>query len=320
MTTRKTIAAHDATRRTKMSETTTVPPETTNEAMEDNKRRVEELFARWTQVGGDRMASVPPLSDAAIYHGTSDGVMTALFSGVTPDVLDREIGIHGVIQIGGEEYRFAATHKVDPSRSVHDQEMRLYVVHDEQSATYDVNNEGITLIDSTDVDQPQIDAQTGVADVQLWVRVAQNLRPSLCTYAQHHGYKPKLVHINTGSPESDDPSDHLDHLARMIRGGNAAQGFDPTQDVHRSLLLIISEITEALEAVRTIKDPTKTVAELYAMHWMDGLKPNGPADELADVLIRLLDLMAALKIPIGVTVRRKLAYNATRSKMHGKQF
>lgn len=73
------------------------------------------------------------------------------------------------------------------------------------------------------------------------------------------------------------------------------------------LALIISEASEAIEEIRDGH------LEEYEING----KPEGLPVELADVIIRALDLAHLLSIPIGDVVARKLAFNATRGKMHG---
>ena len=46
-------------------------------------------------------------------------------------------------------------------------------------------------------------------------------------------------------------------------------------------------------------------------------KPEGPGPEAADVVIRLFDLFSEAGVSLGAEILRKLAYNETRSHMHG---
>lgn len=68
--------------------------------------------------------------------------------------------------------------------------------------------------------------------------------------------------------------------------------------IMQKLLMIHSEVSEATEAFR-VKDD------------------YGVADELADVIIRVLDLSAAMDIDIEKHLKRKMKYNETRSFRHG---
>lgn len=89
-----------------------------------------------------------------------------------------------------------------------------------------------------------------------------------------------------------------------------AKGFhdEPLDDAHvaQKLMLIVSELGEALEAHRRGD--------------MEPLKKNTFPDELADVFIRAFDLCGALGIDIEAQIQWKMAYNATRPHKHGKRY
>lgn len=93
------------------------------------------------------------------------------------------------------------------------------------------------------------------------------------------------------------------------------------------LTLIHGEVSEAAEELRKghpvdlnyyPADANDTTAPLYREPGTGGGgKPEGFPAELADVLIRILDLAGARDIDIEAAVIEKLDYNATRSRMHG---
>jgi NTP pyrophosphatase (non-canonical NTP hydrolase) len=85
-----------------------------------------------------------------------------------------------------------------------------------------------------------------------------------------------------------------------------------TNAVLAKLALIHSEVSEAVEEVRVTP-----VEQLVAVHYSDLGKPEGFAVELADVVIRALDLAAALGINLDEVIREKHTYNAMRSHRHG---
>lgn len=80
--------------------------------------------------------------------------------------------------------------------------------------------------------------------------------------------------------------------------------------ISTKLALIHSEISEALEELR------KTPTVLMTYYGKDD-KPEGFGIELADAIIRIMDLCAALGIDLEKCIEEKMAYNETRSYRHG---
>ena len=85
--------------------------------------------------------------------------------------------------------------------------------------------------------------------------------------------------------------------------------------VFEKLLLINSEIAEVVEDIRKTKPYFNKSSELCTIS-AEG-KPEGVAIELADVLIRTLDLMVFLGINPEEVVNLKHNYNKNRSYRHG---
>ncbi len=75
--------------------------------------------------------------------------------------------------------------------------------------------------------------------------------------------------------------------------------------------LISCETSEAIEELRSGHTPN----EVYESA---GGKPEGYPTELADIIIRTLDLAYMLSIDIDAAVQEKLAFNTTRGHKHGK--
>lgn len=106
------------------------------------------------------------------------------------------------------------------------------------------------------------------------------------------------------------------------------KGFwDKERNVGEMLMLIVSELGEALEAHRKEKHTTWNnfvgdalqsplhVKEVFEKDVKDTFE-----DEIADVFIRLGDLCGGLGIDIEKHIEVKMAYNTTREKLHGKKY
>lgn len=77
-----------------------------------------------------------------------------------------------------------------------------------------------------------------------------------------------------------------------------------------ALMLVVTEVSEAIEELRSCPENPAFV------YYVAG-KPEGYGVELADAIIRLLDLCAYRKLPIGELIEQKLKYNLTRGHRHG---
>lgn len=85
---------------------------------------------------------------------------------------------------------------------------------------------------------------------------------------------------------------------------------DVGQTFGDKLMLIVSEAAEALEDFRDGKAPD--------LLWYDGEKPCGIPSELADIVIRVLDVAEYYGINLGDVILEKMAYNNTRPYLHGR--
>lgn len=120
----------------------------------------------------------------------------------------------------------------------------------------------------------------------------------------------------------------LTDLSLEIHEGNKARGFyDEERNVGEILALIHSEVSEALEAHRSGKRcewdislaPEGWGDEEYTTRF-EGTIKDTMEDELADVLIRVLDLCGYLGVDIDSHLYAKLRYNSTRPYKHGKKY
>jgi NTP pyrophosphatase (non-canonical NTP hydrolase) len=89
-------------------------------------------------------------------------------------------------------------------------------------------------------------------------------------------------------------------------------GFQHTAtDICSKLALLHSEVSEAVQEVRDGR-------ELHTIQYRADGKPAGFPIELADIILRTLDLAGALGIDIDTAVAVKHGYNETRPYKHGK--
>lgn len=84
---------------------------------------------------------------------------------------------------------------------------------------------------------------------------------------------------------------------------------DAARNVPEMLALLYSEISEALEEYRG--------GRMETWYGVRG-KPEGFGVELADAVIRILDLAGGLTIPLADLIREKLDFNKARPQKHGK--
>ena len=104
---------------------------------------------------------------------------------------------------------------------------------------------------------------------------------------------------------------NLTQLQQEIHQMAVQKGWWETErNVGEMLALIHSEISEALEEWRT----GNPIGETY---YSEGGKPEGFGVELADAVIRILDVCERYKIDLAHTIVEKMAYNAKRAYRHG---
>ena len=115
--------------------------------------------------------------------------------------------------------------------------------------------------------------------------------------------------------------------------GNAKdKGFYETdRNIGEALMLIVSELGEALEAhrkgIHTIpysqNQLYEAIPKLTTQKWAElfgDLIKDTFEDEIADVFIRLFDLCGYLDIPIEKHIEMKMKYNSTRPIRHNKRY
>jgi len=136
----------------------------------------------------------------------------------------------------------------------------------------------------------------------------------------------------------------LNELAKVIHTRAKDKGFyDGEFNLSEKLMLIVSELGEAqesdrknrranleffLERTKSLNTQPVNPDKAVTMYSIEGGKilsfekqiKDTLEDELADALIRILDLCGYLKIDIGKHVEIKMWYNSTRPEKHGKKY
>lgn len=116
---------------------------------------------------------------------------------------------------------------------------------------------------------------------------------------------------------------------QAVHDNAVAHGFhDEPLNVPEKLCLIHSEVSEALESHRSghpefffMDEYLNVLTPEEAQGVKDEtLKPEGIAAELADVVIRVMDLCGALDIDLEAVMRLKHEYNVSRPYKHGKRY
>lgn len=126
----------------------------------------------------------------------------------------------------------------------------------------------------------------------------------------------------------------LNEASTQIFQNNKAKGFwDNERNVGELLMLVTSELGEAMEAHRKNKFAKPIQIDnlieggytwedspiSFASHFQDEIKDTFE-DEIADSVIRLLDLSAGLGIDLEKHILQKVKFNETRPKLHGKAY
>lgn len=98
--------------------------------------------------------------------------------------------------------------------------------------------------------------------------------------------------------------------------------------ISQKIMLVVSELGEAIEALRNDKmcprGSDKTLMEMIKADvdkfGFETIIKDTFEDEIADTIIRILDLCGYMDIDIDFHIRAKMHYNAGRERLHGKEF
>lgn len=127
---------------------------------------------------------------------------------------------------------------------------------------------------------------------------------------------------------------NINAIAQEIHQINVEKGFwedRATKNIGEVLMLIVSELSEALEAHRKDHWSVKkeefqnkfALSESDETLWKTLFEThvkNTFEDEIADTVIRILDVCAGLDIDVEWHITQKMKYNKMRPYKHGKAY
>lgn len=115
----------------------------------------------------------------------------------------------------------------------------------------------------------------------------------------------------------------LKTIAQHVHKDNVERGFyDQPRELGTLLMLIVSELSEALEADRKNfhVDVGNIPVNIFNPDSFKAKIKDSFEDEIADAFIRLFDLVGYMDINIDAHIAAKLNYNKTRGYKHGKNY
>ena len=99
----------------------------------------------------------------------------------------------------------------------------------------------------------------------------------------------------------------IDWLQVQMHGLAKEKGwYERERELPELLMLVVSELSEALEAGRNRQDASEKIPEFTALE-----------EEMADAVIRILDMSEHFELRLGEAILAKWEYNKSRPHRHG---
>lgn len=121
----------------------------------------------------------------------------------------------------------------------------------------------------------------------------------------------------------------INELAQKVHQNAKDKGFyEKEKNIGEMLSLIHAEVSEALEADRKdnyatgqqLAFPTANYDDAHFKRHYEAWIKGSFEEEMADIVIRVLDMCAFKKIDLERHIEAKIRYNTLRQKYHGKKY
>lgn len=120
----------------------------------------------------------------------------------------------------------------------------------------------------------------------------------------------------------------INKLSEEIHLTNIEKGFyESEKNIGEMLALVHSEVSEALEADRKDRYVTHDITEINMeendekFNWLfKEFVKDSFEDELADVMIRIMDLAKHKEVDLEEHIKSKMRFNSLREYKHGKKY